>query len=205
MHLEALNEEQKKIFKELRRFPKFYLAGGTALALQIGHRMSVDFDYFSDKELPPELLKQIESVFAGRKITPAVNNKDECTVLVDDIKLTLLHYPFPVLLPLETYNSLQLLSVPEIAATKAYTIGRRASYKDYIDLYFAVKGRYTTLHNIIALAEKKYGEQFHARLFLEQLTDLESVEEGGITFLKTSVTKKEIGTFFEKTIRNLKL
>lgn len=46
MHLEVLKSEQSKIFPKLRNFPEFYLAGGTALALQMGHRISIDFDLF---------------------------------------------------------------------------------------------------------------------------------------------------------------
>ena len=53
MHLEVLDSNQKRIFKKLKFFPEFYLAGGTALALQIGHRRSQDFDLFPvKKEIP---------------------------------------------------------------------------------------------------------------------------------------------------------
>jgi hypothetical protein len=52
MYLWALKLKQKNIFSRLNRFPQFYLAGGTALALQMGHRISVDFDLFSKKEIP---------------------------------------------------------------------------------------------------------------------------------------------------------
>lgn len=51
MHLEAITLEQKTIFDKLKNFPEYYLAGGTALALQIGHRISIDFDFFSKKEI----------------------------------------------------------------------------------------------------------------------------------------------------------
>ncbi|MFH1175659.1 MAG: nucleotidyl transferase AbiEii/AbiGii toxin family protein [bacterium] len=58
MFQEALTEEGKKLFPLLKNFNDFYLAGGTALALQIGHRVSVDFDFFSEKEILPSLLKE---------------------------------------------------------------------------------------------------------------------------------------------------
>ena len=51
MHQEAINSRRQEIFRKLKNFPQFYLAGGTALALQIGHRISDDFDLFSDKDI----------------------------------------------------------------------------------------------------------------------------------------------------------
>ena len=63
MQLAALKLEQRKIFKKLRYFSEFYLVGGTALALQIGHRISVDFDLFSTKEIPPALLPRAKRIF----------------------------------------------------------------------------------------------------------------------------------------------
>jgi hypothetical protein len=57
-------------------------------------------------------------------------------VLVDDVKFTFLKYPSPTFNPFVIYEQVPLLSVRQIAATKAYTIGRRGAYKDYIELYF---------------------------------------------------------------------
>ena len=57
-------------------------------------------------------------------------------MLVDDVKLTFLKYPSPTFNPFVIYEQVPLLSVRQIAATKAYTIGRRGAYKDYIELLF---------------------------------------------------------------------
>jgi len=94
-----------------------------------------------------------------------------------------------------------LLSVREIAATKAYTIGRRGTYKDYTDLYFILSEQHTTLTNIIDVAEKKFGVEFNSRLFLEQLVFLDDVEDTDIQFLKTAITRSELLNFFEANIR----
>jgi hypothetical protein len=74
MHREVLTEPAAKLFPLLRRFPDFYLAGGTALALHIGHRVSVDFDLFSGDELDRTLLGQVRGVFGSAEISPLVNN-----------------------------------------------------------------------------------------------------------------------------------
>ena len=68
MKLEALKSERQKIFEKLKYFPEFYLVGGTALALQMGHRISVDFDLFSAKEIPASLLGKVKKVFREFKI-----------------------------------------------------------------------------------------------------------------------------------------
>ncbi len=174
MHHEVLTERAAELFSALSRFPGFYLAGGTALALQIGHRVSVDFDLFSNKDIERSLLPHVGCVFSdGASIAPLINNSDELTVLVDDVKITFLKYPFPTFDPFVIYEQMPLLSVREIAATKAYTIGRRGAYKDYIDLYFTLSEQHAPLLDIIDIAEKKFGFEFNSRLFLEQLVFLE--------------------------------
>jgi predicted nucleotidyltransferase component of viral defense system len=206
MHREALTKEAAALFGRLRQFPAFYLAGGTALALQIGHRVSVDFDLFSPDDINRRLLDRVGRVFAATaSISPLVNNSDELTVLVNGVKVTFLKYPFPPLEPFVVEDSLPLLSVRDIAATKAYTIGRRGAYKDYVDLYFIVSGRHATLDGIIEAAEEKFGPEFNARLFLEQLVFLDDVEDIEIPFLGPHVSRAELLGFFEESIRNLRL
>ena len=124
-----------------------------------------------------------------------MNNADELTALVDEIKVTFLSYPFPVIDPLETCKGVPVLSVREIAATKAYTIGRRGAYKDYVDLYFVLSQGHAVLGEIIDLAEGKFGDDFNARLFLEQLVFLDDVEDTEVQILGSAVTRSEILTF----------
>jgi Nucleotidyl transferase AbiEii toxin, Type IV TA system len=205
MHLEALTDAGAKLFPNIPRFDGFYLTGGTALALQIGHRISVDFDLFSNNDIPQTLLAKVRRVFPNAALSPIVNDASELTVLVDDVKLTFLRYPFPVIEQLVTIGGLQLLSVKEIAATKAYTIGRRGALKDYVDLYCTMGERHASLTDIITLAEQKFGSEFNSRLFLEQLVFLDDIEDADIAFLRTPVSRDELTAFFEKRIRELSL
>ncbi|MDP3758422.1 MAG: nucleotidyl transferase AbiEii/AbiGii toxin family protein [Candidatus Daviesbacteria bacterium] len=205
MHLEVLEKKNRQIFSLLKYFPGFYLAGGTALALQLGHRRSIDFNLFSSKKIPAYLIKEVEQVFVEWPVRILVNNNNELTVLVSDVKVTFLFYPFPILGKLNEFQKIKLLPAEEIAATKAYTIGRRGSFKDYIDLYFIIKNQVSNLEGIIEMAEKKYGENFNARLFLEQLVYLEDIKDTDIVFLKKPVTKNSISSFFIKNISQIKL
>jgi len=203
MHLEALTNEGKKIFPHLREFPEFYLSGGTALALQIGHRVSVDFDFFCEGELPPRLLAKLKKVFPYRNILPSVNDCDELTVFADGIKLSFIRYPFPTLFTIVKTEGIRMLSVKEIAATKAYTIGRRREFKDYVDLYFCVADGHCTLSEIIDATNRKFGAEFNDRLFLEQLVYLDDLPSVPLTFLARSVTRQEILDRFESEIQEL--
>lgn len=205
MHTEVLTPEGKGIFPVLKNFPGFYLAGGTALALQLGHRVSADFDLFSGQDIPKTLLAAVEKIFSGRSLNVSVNNSDELTVFVDGVKTTFLRYPFPVLRELAEYNGLQILSGAEISATKSYTIGRRGSFKDYVDLYYSIAEGVTDLSEIIDLAENKYGNNFNSRLFLEQLVYTSDVSDTEIVFLKKPVSKKELEDFFTGEIQKIKI
>jgi len=203
MHLEAIPEENKNIFLDLNNFKDFYLAGGTSLALQIGHRVSVDFDFFSDEEISKNLLFKVKRVFQDNKIVVSVNNSDELTIFVDDVKLTFLKYPFSVIFDYIKCQSIKLFNIKEIAASKAYTIGRRGSYKDYIDLYYILFENHSDLNEIIEISEKKYKDEFNSRLFLEQLIYLDDITDEEIIFLKDKISKEELIAFFKKEIKKI--
>lgn len=204
MHPEALKKQSKQIFFELKQFPEFYLAGGTALALQIGHRISVDFDLFSDQEIEKTLLSKVERAYSGFPANVSVNNPDELTLFIADTKVTFLHYPFPVLLDIVFYEGVKLLNIKELAATKAYTIGRRGSYKDYVDLYFIFSEKHAALDEVIEIAKKKYGEEFNARLFLEQLIYLSDIEDEEVEFLRDGAKEKAaLEEFFSDQVKKI--
>jgi len=205
MHHEVLTANSANIYPLLPKFRGFYLAGGTALALQLGHRVSVDFDLFSDQEIPKQLLDTVRRVFRDRTVLPSVNNAEELTVIVDSVKVTFLYYPFPLIDHLVAINDIQTASILEIAAMKAYTIGRRALFKDYIDLYAVLSGNHLTIATLITSAQKKYGAEFNDRLFLEQLIALDDVEAEEILFLKEKQTLETTTAYFEEQVRRITL
>ena len=205
MKLEVLTEAGKDILPSLGKFEDFYLAGGTALALQIGHRISVDFDLFSEKEISKNLLAKVKRVFENKTVIPSVNNPDELTVFINGVKTTFLRYPFPVKNKLLDYNGIKLLDAKEIASTKAYTIGRRGTIKDYVDLYFVLSEKVSFLDEIMEMAKSKFGNEFNDRLFLEQLVYFNDIEEAKILFLKKPVSKKELEEFFKTEVGKIKI
>lgn len=205
MHPEALTASGANIFPALARFRGFYLAGGTALALQIGHRISVDFDLFSGQEIPDTLLKQVRTVFTDSVVVPSVSNPEELTAIVDSVKITWLAYPFPLVTDLVALDGLPAASIQEIGAMKAYTIGRRVAYKDYVDLHAILSGGHATLAAIIDMARKKYQGEFNDRLFLEQLISFQDIQDEPLTFLGPVLSRSEMESYLENQVKNFKL
>ena len=205
MHPEAISSRRQEIFQKLKNFPQFYLAGGTALAFQIGHRMSDDFDLFTEKDIPVELLEKVEKIFKESTIDIIINHSEQLSLIIDQTKVDFVKYPFSLILGLIEHEKVKIIQISEIAAMKAYTIGRRATYKDYIDLYFILSEKHSSLPEIIKISKEKFKEHFDPRLFLEQLVYLEDIQEEPIQFLKKKVGKKELENFFQKEIKGIKL
>jgi len=205
MYEEALTKEAKKLFPLFSRFKNFYLVGGSALALQIGHRVSVDFDFFSSQELLPGLLPKVRRVFSGSpiKVTYKIST-EQLTVLIGDIKTTFFYYPYPLVEPLMEYMKVPVASVLEIAAMKAFSIGKRLSYKDYIDWYFMLSEKYVEVGQVIETCQKKFGGDFNARLFLGQLVSISDVSTLDIEFLRNPVDRQTVEDFLDNFIRNFK-
>ncbi len=205
MHPEALTETGTRLFPELKAFKDFYLVGGTALSLQIGHRVSVDFDMFSDEELPRTLLAKVKRVFSGAVIAPSINNPEQLNITIDGVRATFFWYRYPPVLPLVEHAGVKMAGVKEIAAMKALAIGMRGTYRDYIDMYFLLFEKQVRLEEVCKIADSKYGVEFNQRLFLEQLLYMEDVPEVEVDFLRDEVDKSTIQQFLEEEVGNFKL
>ncbi len=201
LYFEALTEAEKKELPKLAKFKNLgILAGGTALALQIGHRRSYDFDIFFLNPLPESLPRKAAAVF--EKITVFHHFEEEFTFVTSSgVKITFVYYPFSSLFPRIHTDLINIAHWKDIALDKAYTIGRRAQYRDYIDMFFLVKEKKIGFDWIIKNAEKKFGGLFSEKLFLGQLIYLADLRNLEVEFLKEKYTSGEIKTFFEKVVK----
>lgn len=205
MHDEALTKEAASLLPKFARFKEFYLVGGTALALHLGHRLSVDFDFFSHEPLSPRLLEQVRRVFVSEKRVVTYRSPEQLNVDINGVKTTFFFFNYPVIEPFVAYTGAPLASVREIAAMKAFAIGKRLSFKDYVDWYFLLKERYVTLPEVIALAEKKFGGDFNDRLFLGQLVSLSDTPTQKIDFLRDPVSRETVEQFLITTVKEFAL
>jgi hypothetical protein len=113
------------------------LVGGTSLALQYGHRDSIDLDFFGNQPIDEELFLSKLSLFGSVRWIKKSDNILICTV--NDIKVDLVSYPYTWIGPVIHVNKLRLASDRDIAAMKLNAIAGRGSKKDFIDLYFILQ------------------------------------------------------------------
>ncbi|GAB1453987.1 hypothetical protein MASR2M47_40430 [Draconibacterium sp.] len=171
MHKEILSIEQLNLLTLVKQFYReFYLVDGTAVALQIGHRRSIDFDLFKNKPIRPKALIQkiSESGFSysvTRRVTEQLN------VTIGDVKFTFYEYPFSIPSPIVFENTLKMPELLDLAAMKAYALGRRSKWKDYVDLFFLIHD-YFSVEQISNRATQIFDQLFSPKLFRAQLSYL---------------------------------
>jgi hypothetical protein len=112
----------------------FYLAGGTGLALLLGHRSSFDLDFFSEKTFRNDLIKRDLDLMGYFEIFQDSAGTLEGAVGIT--RLTFLQYPYPVIGPESNYGNIRIASIADIAAMKLSAVSSRGSRKDFIDLFF---------------------------------------------------------------------
>ena len=174
MHLEVLGKSQKKLLPLLREFDKdFGLVGGTAMALQIGHRKSIDFDLFTGGKLDIRGIRKTIRKW-GKIEKVLVESRDELRVVVGGVKLTFYQYPFKIKFTRKWKGVIKMPGLVILAAMKAYALGRRAKWKDYVDLYYVFEEE--ALKRVLRMAKKIFGSEFSEKQFREQLVYFQDVD-----------------------------
>lgn len=140
LHYSTIHPKTLQLLKDLQEIEflnKYFLVGGTSLALQIGHRISIDLDLFaySDMEVSP-ILDYIDHLGKVRVVnqTPKILN-----LFIDDIKVDFVSYRYNFIESPINVDNLKLASIQDIAAMKLSAITGRGSRKDFIDLYFILQ------------------------------------------------------------------
>lgn len=196
MHLEILSKEQLELLTFIEKFKsRFYLVGGTAIALQIGHRQSIDFDLFSEKSFSISAIhKKVVEEFPNCHIIHRSN--DQIHYLLNGVKFTFFHYPFSIPLDKKLSKVISMPNLKTLAVMKAFAIGRRAKWKDYVDLYFLLK-TYTSINEISLLAKEIFGGEFNSKLFRQQISYFNDVDYREAVFYLPGfeVSEEEVKSF----------
>jgi hypothetical protein len=204
MHLHILSKEQADLLPHLKSFNRtFYMVGGTAIALHLGHRRSIDFDLFSPSPLIKHRIK-------GKLLTIPFQQKtifedyDQIHLIINDVKTTFFNYPYPIDHSIKIKNYITIPELIDLAAMKAFALGRRAKWKDYVDLFYIIKD-YFSIQEISHKADIIYGLQFNEKLFREQLAFHKDIDfSEPVEYLIPAVSEKEIKEFLtEKAIEIL--
>ena len=198
MHTEILTKNQKALLPLIQSFKReFYLVGGTAIALQLGHRESIDFDLFKKRGIhTAKIAKQITAHNLPFQLIH--KDTDQFHIWINNVKLTFFEYGFEVPHPVWFEQTISMPSVTDLAAMKAYALGRRAKWKDYVDLYWLLK-HHCTFATVSARAQELFGALFSEKLFRQQLCffkDIDFTEE--IKWVQAPVAQSSIESFLQE-------
>ena len=186
-HLEVLPAAQRQLWHELNQVPaEFTLYGGTAIALHLGHRQSVDFDFFGNRAFDPSKLQAAIPFLAEAQATRREKNTLSA-ILNRDGEVTVSFFGVPnlprLVSPLVSDdNGLRIASLLDLAGTKASVVQLRAESKDYLDLDALITKGGITLPMALAAAQALYGVSFNPQITLKSLSyfddgDLHSLPE----------------------------
>lgn len=195
MHKEILNQNQVELLNLIADFKReFYLVGGTAIALHIGHRQSIDFDLFKSKSFQAsKIIAKIKSHNIHYIITRNVS--EQLNMIISDVKFTFFEYPYPIEPEIKFENYIRLPTLLDLAAMKAFALGRRSKWKDYVDLYFIIKNYYT-IKEISERAASIFEQQFSEKLFRAQLTYYKDIDyTEAVAYLAEPIDEEEIKNF----------
>lgn len=148
-----LMELLNKIMSE-KLFSDFNLVGGTALALQIGHRNSIDIDLFGNSEIDTQLF--IEKLSEFGKVTVTQSTKNILITEINDVKVDFVNYKYPIISEQLFIENIRMLSTKDIAAMKLNAIAGRGGKKDFIDLYFLLDK--FSLGEMLSFYDQKYND-----------------------------------------------
>jgi hypothetical protein len=191
LHLEVLPTAQRKLWDELGSTPdQFVLYGGTAIALRLGHRQSVDFDFFSRESIDPAMLLRTVAYLERATVQQLEPQTLVCRVIRGK-PVSVSFFGLPTLRRIASPDvveapRVQLASLLDLAGTKMAVIARRARAKDYLDVHALLTRASIELLDALAAARVIYGEQFSPLVSLKALTYFGEPELGK---LPTSVKR----------------
>ena len=163
MHIEIFNAEQAELLPYLKSFNRsFYLVGETAIALHLGHRRSIDFDLFTLSKLVKHRIKGKLLQIPFQQV-PIFEDFDQLDLQINKVKVTFFNYPYPISHQVKVGSVITIPTLLSLASMKAFALGRRAKWKDFVDLYFILRDHFT-INDISRECEKIFKDQFSEKL-----------------------------------------
>lgn len=187
---------------QLQCLKDFYLAGGTAVALHLGHRISEDFGFFTPQEFDAPLLR--DKLFKTEVFSLTGIKSNTLHGIFSGVKVSFLYYAPALVFPPIEYLGCLIADLPDLAPIKLDTVGNRGSKKDFIDLFFISNS--IPLKDTFKLYEKKYDQwQINIKHLIMSLTYFEDAEKARdkIVMLKKGPTWDEIKQFFAEQAKVL--
>lgn len=176
MFEKAIDAKTRQVLNKVKEtgvLDNFYLAGGTALSLILGHRKSVDLDFFSSRFPKTEIL-----LARLKPLEPEIINQDKGTLdlYIDDVKVSFLKYDYPLIGDLLEFDGVKIASISDIACMKLSAISSRGSKKDFIDLYFILEKE--SFDKLLSLFQRKFkGVDYQMAHILKSLVYFDDAEQ----------------------------
>ncbi len=161
LQLKTIHKNTLNLLKEIsaiKDLDLFALAGGTSLSLQLGHRISIDLDFFTKEEFKPnDIITILKQHF---ELTDISTNINSLSLFINHnsqlVKIDFLRHNYPLLNRIITVNNIRLFSVEDIAAMKLNAIVNRGARKDFYDIYELLQ--HYSLLELINIYKQKYSE-----------------------------------------------
>jgi len=192
MFHETISDEQLDVLKKLSEIREvsgtFYLAGGTALSLRLGHRRSYDFDFFSGNKFNSGLYSNMIIKDFGGSISSL--SDDTVNGIIKNINVSFLLYPYKLIRDPEKYNNLDLASLEDLTCMKCSAIMKRGTKRDFFDIYEILKIiQPLEIKNYMLEKYKKNGNSFYHLTrslfyFEDAENDIDPVSLNGTTWEK---------------------
>lgn len=178
---------------------QFVLVGGTALALQIGHRKSIDLDLFTTQEFNTQELSSL--LLEQYDLKPIVQTPQALICVINGVKVDFIRFKYPFIRPTLFEDGIRLLEIEDIAPMKLDAITGRGGKKDFYDLFFLLN--LFSLDQIFSLYQEKYPHQtiFHVVRSMTYFADAENDPDPYV--FDTTLTWANVKNFIIEKIRKL--
>jgi len=200
---EVLSKDRLELLPYFQKIKEkwFYLAWWTSLALQLGHRQSIDFDFFikwdfDENQLFDELIK----IFEDKNIKKNFSEKNTLYVEVEGVKISFFWYDYNLLEDLIQTKYFDLASLKDIWCMKLWAIQKRATNKDYVDLYYILQN--ISLEELIEGFYKKYWRIISEYMILKSLVYFEDLSYEKLIILDNKISFADIKKWLENVVRN---
>ncbi len=202
----TIDSQTWKILQKLAEMPQlreFYLAGGSATALQLGHRISGDLDFFTPESFSVrDLLQELSTI---QKPQVRQEEPGTLTVIVENIPISFFEYETKLLKPPVSFESIRIASLLDIALMKIITIGQRGARRDFVDLYYILQNEKWPLKGLLARIPEKYPQiDFPSYLFIRALGFFDDAEKDPpLQMLDEDYRWDKIAFYFKKASKSL--
>lgn len=196
--MQGVSSQTKRNLAVLSRLDfvrRYFLAGGTACALHLGHRLSFDLDWFSAQPVEPRII--VAKLKDLGKLEVLQNDEGTFNGSFNGVKLSFFIYPYPLLFPFHDYEGIKLADIKDIACMKLDAISRRGTKRDFIDLYFICKDY--SLDYLLELYEEKFAK-FNVPVWhvVKSLGYFADAEKNDLPEMLQPVNWNHIKHFFEQ-------